>query len=700
MASNPSTAYARILSTEEQTQDTFPVIELPAQDTDGLLASPSLRPLAEPTGPNADTETGDSTVLPIESDVQTQRPQPLEASPSHPAQVEHDELADDSRRRHSSLSTIKNRMYGSVDPSLHSLIEKDPRGTAREYNHRRQRRRLLRLTVGEWFNTLVLCSTYFGILYAYTRELTISVQQRRVFNSLTTANSLLLGVNLAASLRSYAKLMRWRMLAAVYRPLETFDLVMGCDSLLNVIKLLFNARSERSRFWPSRTQVYCVLWLLTHLAVTVLVGIIGLNYNLETSTKYVLLTKGTVSILSLDALLTDDYPASLAAVQNWGVRGVVTTPLDWNAEVEYAQAYYSDFAGHTRYYFQDHNPNDTSSGLITYRYIDSMSSCTGYRVTEGEYGNMPYIIYRDGDKDVNLTLPAQPGPGGLLVQSHLNSTCGDRCVDVTAFQAESYPSDTNLDDVYFVEQARYFTCSNNVSQAEERNKELTWEYMFSDEVARMLAGALGWSANGPSQDGKSLYAVYTNASDVRFASTPGTKDMANKLASFTIGAVSFMDDSFAADRRYVLSAERPIAAQYLEVTWRYAAAILASIPVIHCLTLLAVVTWANHAIIKDDSHLSIAKVYHSFLQGLGDHGCLLKGHEMVQALNNPKVKYGHSGSLGHEGYFHVDVYEQGGRLVGNDGTFLEGWYDGASDVRKRIEQPRRRYRDFDAREYF
>ena len=329
-----------------------------------------------------------------------------------------------------------------------------------------------------------------------------------------------------------------------------------------------------------------------------------------------------------------------------------------------------------------------------------MSSCTGYRVTEGEYGNMPYIIYRDGDKDVNLTLPAQPGPGGLLVQSQLNSTCGDRCVDVTAFQAESYPSDTNLDDVYFVEQARYFTCSNNVSQAQDRNKELTWEYIFSDQVARMLAGALGWSANGPTQDGKSLYAVYTNASDLRFASTPSTKDMANKLASFTIGAVSFMDDSFAADRRYVSSTERPIAAQYLEVTWRYAAAILASIPLIHGLTLLAVVTWANHAIIKDDSHLSIAKVYHSFLQGLGDHGCLLKGHEMVQALNNPKVKYGHSGSLGHEGYLHVDVYEQGGRLVGNEGNLLEGWYDGASDVRKRTDQPRRRYRDIDAKEYF
>lgn len=118
----------------------------------------------------------------------------------------------------------------------------------------------------------------------------ITVEQRRIFNSLVTAISLLLGVNLAASLRSYAKLLRWRMLAICYRPLETFDLVMGCDSLINVLKLVWKARDTKHKYLPSRTQILCFLWLVVRksycdvagcmcqltridLAVTILVGI-------------------------------------------------------------------------------------------------------------------------------------------------------------------------------------------------------------------------------------------------------------------------------------------------------------------------------------------------------------------------------------------------------------------------------------------
>jgi hypothetical protein len=118
------------------------------------------------------------------------------------------------------------------------------------------------LTIGEFFNTVALCLAYFGILYAYAAKTRISVPERRVFNALTTGVSLLLGVNLAASLRSYSKLLRWRILAICYRPLETFDLVMGCDSLMNVMKLLWKARNSRNKFLPSRTQIICFAWLL------------------------------------------------------------------------------------------------------------------------------------------------------------------------------------------------------------------------------------------------------------------------------------------------------------------------------------------------------------------------------------------------------------------------------------------------------
>ena len=181
-------------------------------------------------------------------------------------------------------------MHGSFTPSLHDLLgDTTPNPTRRQYHHNRQRWRLWRLTIGEFFQTLALCVAYFVILYLYSKMKKISVPQRRIFNALTTGTSLLLGVNIAASLRSYAKLLRWRMLATCYRPLETFDLVMGCDSLMNVVKLCWKARNQRHKFLPSLTQILCFIWLLVHLAVTVLVGIIGEPSNISI-------------LLSLDAL--------------------------------------------------------------------------------------------------------------------------------------------------------------------------------------------------------------------------------------------------------------------------------------------------------------------------------------------------------------------------------------------------------------
>ncbi len=162
------------------------------------------------------------------------------------------------------MVALKERVHGSFTPSLHELLKRptaDP-NTQREYSRKTQRYRLWRLTIGEFIYTLLICLAYFGILYAYSKKEVINVRQRRIFNSLITGVSLLLGVNLAGSLRSYAKLLRWRMLAVCYRPLETFDLVMGCDSLMNVLKLLWAARDSKHRFLPSRTQIICFTWLL------------------------------------------------------------------------------------------------------------------------------------------------------------------------------------------------------------------------------------------------------------------------------------------------------------------------------------------------------------------------------------------------------------------------------------------------------
>ncbi len=174
---------------------------------------------------------------------------------------------EDDRRPSSVFSTGFEKIYDAFTPAQHQLLDPTQQSTIRRYDKRHQRHRLWQVTIGEFFLTLILCITYFVILYKYSHKTTMSNIERRTFNALVTTNALLLGVNLSASLRSYAKMLRWRMLSVSYRPLATFDLVMGCDSLINVIKLLYKGGNKGSK-WPSRTQAFAVIWLLINLAAT------------------------------------------------------------------------------------------------------------------------------------------------------------------------------------------------------------------------------------------------------------------------------------------------------------------------------------------------------------------------------------------------------------------------------------------------
>jgi hypothetical protein len=506
------------------------------------------------------------------------------------------------------------------------------------------------------------------------------------------------------------------MLAICYRPLETFDLVMGCDSLINVTKLLFKARNHRYKFLPSRTQVICALWLLVHLAVTVLVGIIGLNYNLDDSPEWMLLRKGNISILYLDGLSTGSYAYDLAQVQSWGIRGLVTTHLDVTSGVslELKQSYYSDGAGFTMYYFQDQNSFDNTQVGISSREIMTQAYCTAYIVDEGAYGNLTYVTYDNGHKIVNQSLPASVGPGGLVTMSSLNSTCGPRCVELQAFQAATLPLDDDAELSifdYVIPEGTYFTCNNTVYQiADDTSEVLERDYLTSDLTARMLAGAIGWSDLPPALNGTVEYSLYTNSSRLSFGGQPIDTDMANSISQFTMGLVSFMDSSFSAPRINITSDDQPVSAQILKVKWKFAGAILGVIPFIHLLTLAAVILWANKAIIKDDSHLAISKVYHSLLSHLGDQACLLRGDEIVALLENPEVAYGWRVSANDESLMHVDVFQRGRDLPREEARFREGWYNGAANGAKEHAQTsahasaesrlRRRYRDFDAGDYF
>ena len=130
--------------------------------------------------------------------------------------------------------------------------------------------------------TLLLCLGYFVVLYLYHLDIAIDRKHRQIFNSLVTSVSHFLGINLSASLKSYVKMLRWSILAIHYRSLEVFDLILGSDSVTNVIKLVWYGRKKEQPFLinvlTSKTSMFSLLWLIIQLGIAVCVGIIGLTY--------------------------------------------------------------------------------------------------------------------------------------------------------------------------------------------------------------------------------------------------------------------------------------------------------------------------------------------------------------------------------------------------------------------------------------
>lgn len=177
-------------------------------------------------------------------------------------------------------------------PWEHEVFEKDELNigesqTVRDFDHHRQRRRLFINAFFQWAVTAATCLALVGVLYSYSHRQTLAQTDKHAFNALVTGLSILLGLNLASSLSGYAQMMRWRLLAAKYRNLQDFELIMNCDSQMKVVRLLWAGRT-RGRWWiPNRTQILCFTWLSINTALQVFTALLGLTYSVDTSTSYI-----------------------------------------------------------------------------------------------------------------------------------------------------------------------------------------------------------------------------------------------------------------------------------------------------------------------------------------------------------------------------------------------------------------------------
>jgi hypothetical protein len=383
-----------------------------------------------------------------------------------------------------------------------------PTSTTREFDHRKQR---LRLFVNSSFRllfTAILCAGLAAVLYGFsTIDAGMSHNQKRGFNALITGLSIVVGLNLSASLKGYASMMRWRFLAAGYRRLQDFELVMQCESQQAVFRLLWAGRT-RGHIMPNKTQVLAFIWLTINVALQIVTALLGLTYSIDISERFVYLTHGNITIANVTGfgLATSDDPSISsqgAVAQNFGVNGqdYGVEPGVFGDYIGRQQTLYTnDDASFYWYSWIDQDPEGKETVLST-RQIKSTATCRDFKVLKGGYAGydnlnaeFPNDVTIELDDGSNTTVYVDPQTTGGTTWSVIpsyniaaNGRCGPRCSVIFALQVA---------DNYTVEHPRYWRCENAVSHITNYGDYgPASEVDMPDEQAWISAGAIGFSGS-------------------------------------------------------------------------------------------------------------------------------------------------------------------------------------------------------------
>ena len=577
-------------------------------------------------------------------------------------------------------------------PWRHSVAAEGPSRTIRQFKPDHQRRRLFAVGIWQWFITLTLCGLLAACLGVFGNLISMTVTQVKTFNALIVLLSILLGNNLTSSLREYAQMLRWKMLASKYRSLQEFDLLMRCESLRKVMRLFWVARTPGSAWFSlNKAQWLCGLWLGVNILLQVLVALLGLTYNLNTSDvperKFGMISVTNLSVVR-DVFGSDSptFDAQLGSANYFGIQGqdyvfINATPPGQGDTPSYGTPgtptiYSNDAWTAMTYVFQDQNIHNAELTLASRRNITAVATCRGLKVLAGGNGTTKSVTYADDDGIPTTLDVVRVGPGAVTYVGVLNSTCGPRCTEVMALQSANGNT---------IPKPAFFKCNSTLSGVSGidqylYNGQSPDAFRLHDLQAKILAGAIGWSGFNYTSGDLYQYARYNTESWWSPYNPADVGMISRRVMEFSIEAVAAID--YNGPRRNV-TGWYPITAQVVTIQWQWSAAILGLLPFFQLLALICVITKANSAIIRDDSSLSTARLLRPIVERLGDKGCLLTGEEIAEELPEMQVKYGwrepggfvFRNEIDSDVVRHVDILdEQEG--FGLQGAMPPGRYDG------------------------
>ncbi|KAF3049909.1 hypothetical protein E8E11_007305 [Didymella keratinophila] len=489
----------------------------------------------------------------------------------------------------------------------------------------------------------------------FNKPVALSKWDVRIFNALTIAISICLGLNLLASLKRYAVFLRWAILTRYWVPVEVFDLILGVDELTNVAKLLVLSTPALEHKWllgrsppwrnshpgyRRRFATVCLIWLLINIGSQVLVASLSLFWPMEPY-KCELTKYGSVAIADLSKWDKGETEKALYssrdAAWRYGLEAQSWTNFSMTEELpELSQLagtpiYEGDDSFEYRFYYR--NPDRPYSDYLqSNRSVTAKATCKEYEIRSMVWGQpdpkQPWTWYADAklpnEGYTNVSLPFR-GYGMVTWQALVNSTCGARCSQLIVFQKNGTgSSDTDL--ARKIPKDSLWTCENTVSNistihagASHPGISTTDTAIFgTDTFAELAAGAIAWSGITEGGWTDRQWQLFTLGSPWSPKHALNTKEVQDTIMRYSIGAIAAFDDHGIRHNITINNETCDDKSQALKVTWKYIWIILGAIAAIQFSALCYLLLRANRSIVRDSSYFSVAMLLRPVLELIDD----------------------------------------------------------------------------------
>jgi len=616
-------------------------------------------------------------------DVAMQHVDDISCSPSNsplntPSMVQSPEMMESKGGFFASIGSPSSTF--DVEDGTHHHNQRTP---IKRFDHREARKTLmlnaaLRL-LGTLFFSALMCVT-LRAWEGFRQPVALSRMDVKIFNSLTIALSLCLGLNLLASLKHYASVIRWSFLTKRYISLEVFDLILHLESLASVSKLMIISwPGIRNKKWLRKFRWFkdiradgtkwmwlaCLVWLAINLGSQVLVALLSLFWPMVTS-ELPLLANGNVTVADLNAWFIDTAPivnnadevprlmndTTLMAAWSFGMEAA-SYPNYTLGEIEHAESDLSVLAaapiykgdGAWYYRFLNRWPTRPSSRNVTVKATCNHLELLNDTVYDGN-DNIYYLLARErGTEDYQPYYMPENVLGETIWVGSVEAHCGPRCTNFTVVQ-QPFGN---------IRSTSLFVCNNTLGEVTKPDStdlkphtDADKAALYgSDEFARIAAGTIAWTGiPWDLLDRQTRY--YGQGSKWSPDHDVTEQEVEEMLMRFTIGAVAAFDNHGI---RYNLTDQIvPLPGQQLDVDWSYIFSILGGICFIQFLALCTLGLFGNRTIVRDESFFSMAMFLKPVVSRIGgDTAMVMSGDEIkeARALRFKKIKYDyHEGEKG------------------------------------------------------